>query len=81
LTLADKAYVGAGRRVLGPYKGRNKPQSQKTANSAHAKLRGPGERANAVLKNWRILRKLRCCPRLAGQLVKAVLALQLREAR
>jgi len=23
---------------------------------------GPGERANAQLKSWRILRKLRCCP-------------------
>jgi hypothetical protein len=25
----------------------------------------PGGRANALLKNWRILRKLRCCPWLA----------------
>ncbi|WP_431898901.1 transposase family protein, partial [Nonomuraea sp. bgisy101] len=81
VTLADKGYVGAGQRVLVPYKGRNKPQSQKTANSAHAKLRGPGERANAQLKTWRILRKLRCCPLRAGQLVKAILVLQLREAR
>jgi len=23
----------------------------------------PGERANAQLKTWRILRKIRCCPR------------------
>jgi hypothetical protein len=44
------------------------------------KLRGPGERANAQLKTWRILRRLRCCPLLAGQLVKTVLVLQLREA-
>jgi len=80
IALADKAYVGAGPRVLVPYKGRGKPQSQKTANSAHAKLRGPGERANAVLKTWRILRKLRCCPLHAGQLVKAILTLQMREA-
>ncbi|GLW12275.1 IS5 family transposase [Microtetraspora sp. NBRC 13810] len=79
ITLADKAYVGAGRRVLVPYKGRNKPASQKVANSAHAKLRGPGERANAVLKTWRILRKLRCCPLRAGQLVKAIFVLQARE--
>ncbi|PZG38853.1 hypothetical protein C1I98_24070 [Spongiactinospora gelatinilytica] len=80
VTLADKAYIGAGRRVLVPYKGRKKPQSQKTANSAHAKLRGPGERANAVLNAWRILRKLRCCPLLTGQLVKAILVLQPRSA-
>lgn len=80
LTLADKGYVGAGEHVRVPYKGRNKPASQKAANAAHAKLRGPGERANAQLKTWRILRKLRCCPLLAGQLVKAILVLQLREA-
>ena len=35
----------------------------------------PGERANAQLKSWRILRKIRCCPRRATSLVKAVLAL------
>jgi hypothetical protein len=40
----------------------NKPESQKEANRVHAKLRAPGERANAQLKTWRILRKLRCCP-------------------
>ncbi len=80
ITLADKGYVGAGQPVLVPYKGRNKPASQKGANSSHAKLRGPGERANAVLKTWRILRKLRCCPLRAGQLVKAIFVLQTREA-
>ncbi|WP_405151464.1 transposase family protein [Sphaerisporangium sp. NBC_01403] len=80
ITLADKGYVGAGQPVLVPYKGRNKPASQKAANSSHAKLRGPGERANAVLKTWRILRKLRCCPLRAGQLVKAIFVLQTREA-
>ncbi|MDP4509399.1 IS5/IS1182 family transposase, partial [Nonomuraea sp. G32] len=37
--------------------------------------------ANAVLKNWRILRKLRCCPLRAGQLVKAIFVLQAREVR
>ena len=31
-------------------------------------LRSPRERANAQLKTWRILRKLRCCPWRAGQL-------------
>ncbi|RBQ12163.1 IS5/IS1182 family transposase [Spongiactinospora rosea] len=81
LTLADKAYVGAGEHVLVPYKGKGKPQSQKDANAAHARLRGPGERANAQLKTWRILHKLRCCPLRAGQLVKAILVLQLRETR
>lgn len=50
IALADKVYAGAGQHIITPYKGRNKPQSQKDANSAHAKLRGPGERANAQLK-------------------------------
>jgi hypothetical protein len=36
------------------------------ANRAHAKLRGPGERANAQLKTWKILSKLRCCPGAPG---------------
>ena len=45
-----------------PVPGKDKPESQKQANRAHARLRAPGERANAQLKNWRILRKLRCCP-------------------
>ena len=56
-TLGDKGYHGAGEHVITPYKGRNKPASQKAANRAHAKLRAPGERANAQLKTWRILRK------------------------
>jgi hypothetical protein len=53
--------------------------SQKEANRAHARLRAPGERANAQLKSWRILRKLRCCPWRAGQLAKAIHVLQTRE--
>lgn len=75
IALGDKGYHGydqTGRHVVTPYKGRNKPESQKTANRAHARLRGPGERANAQLKTWRILRKLRCCPRSAGRLAKAI---------
>ena len=37
--------------------------------------RGPGERANAQLNAWRILRRIRCCPRRATDLVKAILVL------
>ena len=79
ITLADKGYHGAGEYVLTPYRGRNKPAAQKEANRAHARLRSPGERANAQLKNWHILRKLRCCPWKAGQLAKAIHVLQARE--
>jgi DDE superfamily endonuclease len=63
-----------------PYRGKSKPESQKEANRAHAKLRAPGERANALLKNWRILRKLRCCPWRTGQLAKAIHTLEINAA-
>ena len=79
IVLADKGYIGAGEPVLTPYRGRNKPPSQKAANRAHAQLRSPAERANAQLKTWHILRKLRCCPWRAGQLAKAIHVLQARE--
>jgi hypothetical protein len=64
---------------LTPCRGRNKPASQKEASRAHARLRAPGERANAQLKSRRILRKLRCCPWRAGHLAKAIDVLQARE--
>ncbi|MEU4857874.1 MULTISPECIES: transposase family protein [Actinomycetes] len=77
ITLADKGYQGAKACiVITPYKGRNKPESQKQANRSHARLRGPGERANAQLKSWKLLRKLRCSPCKAGHLVKAIAVLQ-----
>jgi hypothetical protein len=77
VTLADKGYQGTTYAKI-PRKGRNKPESQKQANKAHAKLRSPGERADAQLKTWRILSKLRCCPWCAGQLAKAIHVLQTR---
>ena len=45
VVLADKGYTGAGDYVRVPYRGKNKPASQKDANRAHARLRGP---ANAL---------------------------------
>ena len=56
VTLADKGYQGSSYAKI-PYRGKNKPESQKQANRAHAKLRAPGERTNAQLKAWRILRR------------------------
>jgi hypothetical protein len=79
VTLAGKGYQGSTWAKV-PYKGKNKPEPQKEANRAHAKLRAPGERANAQLKTWEILSKLRCCPWRAGKLAKAIHVLQLREA-
>jgi DDE superfamily endonuclease/Helix-turn-helix of DDE superfamily endonuclease len=78
VTLAGKGYQGSTYAKI-PSKGKNKPDSQKQANKAHAKLRAPGERANAQLKTWKILTKLRRCPRRAGQLARAINVLQLRE--
>ena len=43
VTLADKGYQGSTYAKI-PYKGKNKPESQKETNRAHARLRSPGER-------------------------------------
>ena len=79
VTLAGKGCRGSSYAKI-PYYGKNKPESQKEANRAHARLRAPGERANAQPKTWRILRRLRCCPWRAGQLAKAIHVLQTHEA-
>jgi hypothetical protein len=66
IALGDKGshgYDETRERLITPYKGKNKLDSQKDANRAHARLRGPGERANAQLKYWRILHKVRVSPR------------------
>jgi hypothetical protein len=81
ITLAGKGYQGAGDAMITAYKGRSKLASQKAAKRAHATLCGPGERANAQLRTWLILRKLRCCLWRAGQLAKAIHVLQDREIR
>lgn len=67
-------------RWITPYKGKNKPGSQKDANRAHARLRGPGERVNAQLKCRRILYEVRVSPRGVGRLAKAIHVLQNYEA-
>jgi hypothetical protein len=83
--VADTAYQGAGptirvpqrRRRIDPDTGRLRrlSRAQKQVNSAHARQRGPGERANAQLKSWKVLRKIRSCPSRATALVKAVTVL------
>jgi hypothetical protein len=88
--VADTAYQGAGptvavpqrRRRLDPDTGRYRPLSrnQKDVNAAHARRRGPGERVNAELKNWRILRKIRSSPNRASELVAAVQTLMIANA-
>jgi hypothetical protein len=81
--IADNGYRGAGfevpqrRRPRDPETNQRRQLSrhQRDVNAAHARQRGPGERANAQLKSWKVLRKIRCCPRRATELVKAVLVL------
>lgn len=74
--------IGVGNYLLATPSelGNYKIVDKKEANRAHARLRAPGERANAQLKTWKILSKLRCCPWRAGKLAKAIHVLQLREA-
>jgi hypothetical protein len=79
VTLLGKGYEGGSWAKI-PYKGKYKPESQKEANRAHAKLRAPGERANAQLKTWKILTRLRCCPWRAGKPADAIHVLRLRGA-
>jgi hypothetical protein len=83
--LADTAYQGSGPAVRVPFRrrrldrdtGRYRPLSanQKAVNTAHARRRGPGERANAEIKNWKILRKIRASPNRATTLINAIQAL------
>jgi DDE superfamily endonuclease/Helix-turn-helix of DDE superfamily endonuclease len=88
--IADTAYQGAGpairvphrRRRVDPDTGHYRPLSrnQKAVNTAHARLRGPGERINAELKNWKILRKIRSSPNRASNLLAAVQTLMIANA-
>ena len=77
--LADKGYIGAGGALIVPVKGKNLTDDRLELNRAHAALRGPAERANAQLKQFKILTKLRCSPTKATQTVRAVHAIHLIE--
>jgi hypothetical protein len=76
---ADKGYQGAGGTVRTPLKRHPRrprlARGQKAINRAHAGIRALGERAVATLKGWKILTKLRCCPRRATAIVPAILVL------
>jgi len=74
--LADKAYQAAGPTIAVPFKGRNLSANQKSVNRSLAKARALGERAAATLKCWKILTKLRCCPRRATPILAAITVLQ-----
>lgn len=80
---ADKGYQGAGGTVTVPYRGRWRTLSdgKRAVNRSRAKIRAVGEQANAVVKTWRLLRKLRCSPSRTTPLVQAVLSLHLMASR
>ncbi|MER7576915.1 transposase family protein, partial [Streptomyces sp. NPDC126514] len=75
LVLTDKAYQGAHATIRTPYKGRELPDRYRQFNRDHARLRAPGERAFARLKQWRIFRKARCSTSRIGRTVAAVHAI------
>jgi hypothetical protein len=66
MTFADKAYQGARGGIRTPFKRhRYRPKLsrwQKKVDSAHARIRAIGERANATLKTSKILAKLALLP-------------------
>lgn len=74
--LADRGYQGAAGTIRVPIRGRDLPAGPTAVNTAHARLRAPGERGPATLKTWRLLHRLRCCPQRGTNLITAVLALE-----
>ncbi|PPA57809.1 transposase family protein [Micromonospora chalcea] len=84
MTFADKGYQEALGSVRTPFKRRRfRPKlsrRQKAVNRAHAKIHARGEHAIATLKTWKILNKLRSCPRRATPIVQAILVLHHVEA-
>ncbi|MFE6410131.1 transposase family protein [Streptomyces sp. NPDC057837] len=74
---ADKAYQGASPSIRVPFRGRNLRGWRQRHNRDHAKIRSLGERAVAILKSWRVLRKLRCNTTRITAVVRAVVTLEL----
>ena len=87
LVLADRGYIGIGAGIsvpiravrrnqsTGHFERRELSRSEKAYNASHGRLRACGERGNAQLKSWRVLRRLRCSPEQTTSLVAAITAL------
>lgn len=71
----DKAYQDADRLVRVPFRGRRLKRGKRRHNCSHAKIRCVGEQAMAILKGWRLLRRLRCSMNRITDIVKAVVVL------
>lgn len=65
----------AGPAIRVPIRGKHLRGWRRRHNRDHAKIRSLGERAMAVLKGWRLLRKVRCGTNRSTDFVKAVLVL------
>jgi hypothetical protein len=74
----DAAYQGAGPHIAVPFRRwpRKLSRNQKAVNRNQARNRAPGERAVAILKCWRLLAKLRCCPHRTTAIIAAIRVLQ-----
>ena len=75
IVLADKAYIGAGQHVLVPHKGRDLTALEKQVNTNRNRLRGPGERGFAQLKQWKFCLRIRISPNRAHTFIAAIAAL------
>ncbi|AGZ45508.1 IS5/IS1182 family transposase [Actinoplanes friuliensis] len=76
ITFADRAYQSVQRPFITPYK-KHKGRKVFTAwnkkfNRDHAAIRANGERANATLKQWKILTQIRCSPGRTTPIVQAI---------
>ncbi|MER6808769.1 transposase family protein [Spirillospora sp. NPDC000708] len=77
LTLADKGYQCAEASVvITPYKGHNKPESQKQGQPLARQAPRTRRTRERSTESWKLLRRLRCSPCKAGHLVKAIAVLQ-----
>jgi hypothetical protein len=78
LVLTDRAYQGAdGTARTAYYRHHELPDHYQQYNRDHARLRAPGERAFARLKQCRILRKARCSTNRTGRAVAAIHAIEI----
>jgi hypothetical protein len=73
--LADKGYIGAGIGVHHPQRGKDLDPDTLTRNRITSDLRAPCERANAMLKTWKVLRHVTMCPQTIGDITAAILVL------
>lgn len=75
--------AGPTRRIRAPalrslsIRGKHLRGWRRRHNRDHTKIRSLGERAMAILKSWRLLRKLRCSTTRITAVVRAVVALEL----